>query len=93
MAMIEIERLVDCSECDDCGCSFADGARVSVDGSVVFELVPRADCFGGTSFDDDEICIAILRHMGSPVVYCSEKGGYRRSIISMGHVLVEKPSS
>jgi len=69
---------------------FADGARVFVGGDVAFELVPRAGCFGGTSYDEDDVSIAILRHLGGPLAFSTERGGHRAAIIAMGHSMGEE---
>jgi hypothetical protein len=87
MAAIEIERITDSHDCDTCGCTFADGAIVRIDGAVALELEPCAYCFDGTSYDDEDIFGEILRHLGSPLVYTSEDGGRRRLIEAMGHSL------
>ena len=46
MSDVKIEWLSDYSDCEQCGGNYADGARVWIDGEVVFELIPRASCFG-----------------------------------------------
>ncbi|NTF17286.1 hypothetical protein G6L37_02420 [Agrobacterium rubi] len=87
MARIEIQILKDVSECECCGISCADGACITIDGQVAVELTPVADCFDGRSFDDEDICAAILRHLGHNLVYSSESGAYGRTIKALGHSL------
>lgn len=85
MTRILIEKISDSTDCETCGCSFADGARVHFDGRLVLELAPVADCFGGTSYDEDEIFAEVLRHMGHGLVYSTEDGAALRMLEKMGH--------
>lgn len=75
MKRIEIEWLEDEHDCDDCGTSWARGARGAiafVDGNKVFELIPNAHCYGGTNLESEtEVYKAILDSLGYNVV---EKG-------------------
>jgi hypothetical protein len=85
MTRILVEKITDSSDCDTCGCSFADGARVHFDGQLVLELLPVADCDGGKSYGDDEVYAEILRHLGHGLVYSSEEGAALRLLAAMGH--------
>lgn len=55
MKDIHIAWLTDHHDCETCGSSYAEGARVTVDGVVAFELIPIAHCFGGHHWDEDEV--------------------------------------
>lgn len=87
MAHIRIERTYDSHECDTCGFSMADGARILVDGELKAELIPVAHCFDGTSYEDEEIERAILEALGANVVYSTEGGYVCRLLESQGHVI------
>lgn len=67
MATIRIEWLSDSHGCETCGTSYAEGARVFVDGKPVIELLPFADCFGGAHHDWPEVVDALLTHLGHTV--------------------------
>lgn len=64
---IEIEWLTDTTECETCGTSWAEGARVTIDGDVALDLVPSAHCFGGTEYSQVEVYRRILTHLGHEV--------------------------
>ncbi len=63
---IEIERLSDSSDCDQAGCSggYSTGAIVKFDDEVVIELIPVAACFGGDSWDEEEVYRQIFEKLG-----------------------------
>jgi hypothetical protein len=96
MTTIRIERTRDSHECDCCGFSVADGARVFFDGVQKIDLYPIAHCYDGVDYSDDEdgvdysddeIALEILRELGSSVVYSTEYGYYPRVLKSLGHKL------
>lgn len=64
MAHVKIEWLHDSHSCETCGTSYAEGARVYVDGAAAIELEPVAHCFGGANFMESEVFAAILTHLG-----------------------------
>lgn len=68
---IKIEWLSDSYECDTCGVSFADGARVTIDGDKdrSFELIPVAHCFGGDHWTSEEVYQKIIQHLGWDIEY------------------------
>jgi hypothetical protein len=68
MAKIRIEKTWDSVDCETCGCSYADGARIYIDGLLVEELKPVASCFGGESYDDEAVFAAALKHLGHKLV-------------------------
>ena len=72
MPKIEIEWLYDSTDCDTCGSSYADGARVTLDGKPLLELIPRAHCMGGKHWDETAVHATILRALGYEV---SERQG------------------
>jgi hypothetical protein len=67
MAHIEIERLSSAYDCEACGMSWADGARITIDGQVAIVLEPVAHCFGGDDYNDATIYKRILQHLGHTV--------------------------
>lgn len=62
---IEIEWLSDYSDCDQAGCSggYSEGAIVKVDGNTILELIPKAHCFGGDSWDKEDVWAKILEKL------------------------------
>jgi hypothetical protein len=67
MATIKIEWLTDDADCETCGTSWAEGARVFVDGSIAVDLEPTAYCCGGAHYDEREVFTRILEHLGHTV--------------------------
>lgn len=68
MASLKIEWLSDCYDnCETCGSSYAEGARVYVDGELALDLAPSAHCFGGAHYDQADVYERILRHLGHEV--------------------------
>lgn len=67
MSAIKIEWLSDSYECETCGYSYADGARVYIDGIIALDLKPVAHCFGGNNYDDRDVFTRILQHLGHTV--------------------------
>lgn len=69
MSEILIEWLTDYHSCETCGSSYAEGARVFVDGEVLLELEPVAHCFGGKNYSTSDVYAAIIeRIMGHTVI-------------------------
>ena len=73
MTDIRIEWLSDCNDCDQAGCSggYADGARVYFDGGLALDLEPVASCFGGISYDQEQVFGMILAKLGHNLVETS----------------------
>lgn len=67
MPKIEIEWLEDSHDCELCGQSYADGARVTLDGATILELNPHAHCYNGSSWDQAEVFEEILGALGYEV--------------------------
>lgn len=67
--IINIEWLTDTYDCDTCGMSWAEGARVTHQGEVIIDMIPGAHCFGGNSYDPSTVFEAILKHLGYDVSY------------------------
>ena len=66
---IEIEWLTDSYDnCETCGTSYAEGARVYVDGSLTLDMAPSAHCFGGAHHEQSEVYDAILKWLGHEVL-------------------------
>lgn len=85
MAHILVERTSDTYECEDCGFSFADGAKIFVDGQLQVDLVPSAYCYDDTSYGDEDIYHEILKLVGVNLVYSDDPGSGRRLIEVLGH--------
>lgn len=71
MARIEIEWLSDETDCDQAGCSggWADGARVTLDGKPLLELIPCASCFGSEDdWDSKAVLLRVLQALGHEVI-------------------------
>ncbi|MBZ9943472.1 hypothetical protein LB533_20510 [Mesorhizobium sp. BR1-1-13] len=66
---IKIERLSDTHDCETCGPSWAEGARIYIDGALVLELDPHAHCYDGDNYDDEAIFRRILEHLGHTVAF------------------------
>lgn len=64
MAEIKIEWLQDSGECEDCGPSYAEGARVFVDGALALDLRPVARCYDGLAWSREEVFAALLERLG-----------------------------
>ncbi len=67
MAQIEIEWLDDSHDCETCGWSCAEGARVTINGEVALDLTPHAHCFGGDNYGRADVFERILSHLGHDV--------------------------
>ena len=61
---IKIEWLTDCWDCDTCGWSSAEGARVYFDDKLVIDLTPVAHCFNNENYDDHYVFDQILQKLG-----------------------------
>lgn len=66
---IEIEWLSDDHDCDACGMSWADGARIVIDGEEVIVLEPSAHCFGGAHYSNEDVYQRLLAHLGHDVSF------------------------
>ena len=80
---IEIETLTDSHECDTCGCSYADGGIVKIDGVVVLERIPSAYCYDAPSFSESDLLVMALKSIGftievdgHPYQICSHDDAY-----------------
>lgn len=68
MSIIKIEWLTDTYDnCELCGTSWAEGARVFVDDALVLDLAPVAHCQGGAHYDQADVYDRLLRHLGYTV--------------------------
>lgn len=80
---IEIETMTDDHDCETCGCSWAEGGVVYVDGKEVLRREPRAYCYGTPSFSEHDLLVMTLKKIGvevtvdgSPVQVCSHDDEY-----------------
>lgn len=67
---ILIEILSDDHDCDTCGYTYAQGAKVTLDGKEFLMLEPVSACFGGDDYDYVHILTAILEKLGYQVEFC-----------------------
>lgn len=65
---ISIEWLDDQYECEDCGYSYATGARVKLNGEEILLLEPVAHCYGGDNFSTTDVYYQILNKLGYKVI-------------------------
>lgn len=71
MARIKIEWLADNHDCETCGPTWAEGARVTIDGKRVLELEPHAYCYDGTDYNESQVLRKIIEVLG----YVIEESG------------------
>jgi hypothetical protein len=64
MKRLIIDWLYDTHECDTCGATYADGARVTLNDSVILELIPVAHCTGGKTWFNDDVYKLIFEALG-----------------------------
>lgn len=62
--IIHIEWLHDDWDCETCGWSWAEGARVTLNGETFLELIPSAHCFGGDHWSNDAVYLEIMKKLG-----------------------------
>lgn len=68
MSTIKIEWLHDSyGGCETCGASYAEGARVYIDGELALDLAPAAHCLGGADYQEGEVYTRLLQHLGHTV--------------------------
>lgn len=68
MATIKIEWLTDEGPyCETCGPSYAEGARVRINGMLAVELKPVAHCFADRNYNERTVYDAILMKLGHTV--------------------------
>jgi hypothetical protein len=67
MARIKIEWLNDHADCEICGTTYADGAKVFVDGELALDLSPSAHCSGGADYQPHEVLEKTLHFLGHEV--------------------------
>lgn len=64
MTPIKIYKLIDHHDCELCGCGYAEGAVVYVNGEAVIKLNPVAHCFDGDHYTEEDVFREILAHLG-----------------------------
>jgi hypothetical protein len=65
--VITIDWLNDEHDCETCGGSYAEGARVLIDKKIAFTLEPVAHCFNGVSYSEWQVYHRLLQHFGYDV--------------------------
>ena len=63
MKTIKITRTYDEHDCDDCGYSTAEGAKIYINGRKVLDLKPVAHCYEGKTYSDIDILKAVLEYL------------------------------
>lgn len=61
---IRIEWLYDECDCETCGTTYADGARVFVNHDLLFEWLPYAHCYDGVSYEQGAVFREIVARLG-----------------------------
>ena len=64
MSTFRIEKTSDECYCETCGTSYADGFNVYQDDKLIIELIPHADCYGGTFHQERDVLKEILTYLG-----------------------------
>lgn len=65
---IEIDWLTDSYDnCETCGPSYAEGAKVFIDGVLTIDMAPSAHCFGGNNYYQSDVYDAILKWLGHEI--------------------------
>lgn len=72
MKTIKIVRTYDEYDCDDCGYSTAEGAKIYLNNKKVLDLKPVAHCYGGMTYNDEDILKAVLEYLGYNVEVTNE---------------------
>lgn len=67
MKKIKIEWLSDSMDCDTCGPSYAEGARVTIDDKPFGDFKPFAHCYSGSNFEPSDVYEAIIGELGGIV--------------------------
>ena len=71
---IRIVYTDDDHECEVCGFAYATGAKIYVDGVLSLNLVPKAHCFRGTNYDQNEIMRRALELVGIELEQANYEG-------------------
>jgi hypothetical protein len=71
---IRIEITDDDHECEVCGFAYATGAKIYVDGILSLDLVPKAHCFRGANYDQNEIMRRALELVGIELEQANYEG-------------------
>lgn len=69
MSDIHIVWLSDESDCETCGPSYSEGARVFIDGVCVVDLPPIAHCYDGNSYTEKDVYGELLEYLGYRVTH------------------------
>lgn len=84
MANVRIEWLHDSySDCETCGTSYAEGARVYVDDRLVIDLTPVAHCTNPAHYSEQEVFGRVLEHLGHS--YQDSFANLREATIAQNH--------
>ncbi len=62
--VIKIKWLSDTSDCEACGGSWAEGARVTMPDGSIIDMTPHATCMSITHYDMHDVYRAILARLG-----------------------------
>lgn len=64
MKKLKIIWMQDCTHCETCGYSFAEGFKTYLDGELIDEFVPHAACYDGDSISEEETYIRLFKKLG-----------------------------
>lgn len=67
MSTIKIEWLHDDHDCETCGPTYAEGARVWIDDELIEDFLPSAHCCAGASYNESEVYHFILTRLGHKI--------------------------
>ena len=62
--LVKITWLDDYYDCEQCGGAGASGATVELNGKVILDMSPQAHCFGGISYSENQVFIALIKALG-----------------------------
>lgn len=63
--VLKIKHTYDETDCDHDGCSggYCEGADVYWNGQLIYQFVPKANCFGGDHMNNDTLIKGIVQAM------------------------------
>jgi competence transcription factor ComK len=68
MTKITVERTYDETDCETCGISYEEGAKITFENGKTIDLRPSAHCYNGQGYTDEDIMRTILHELGHELV-------------------------
>ena len=62
--VVRIERTSDMHDCETCGVSYADGAKLYIDDFLYVTLIPVAHCYAGKHWTEEDIMREVIQLLG-----------------------------